>query len=250
MRNASSVFSTLAMAMAMLLPALAFAEDDKHEFLFLLEEAYTQERQETQIGTQVFISLEDDGGWESEVEAEYGLTDRLQVSTELEIEKENGENISVEGVGFGIAYALFQESEGAGPTVSLAFEVEKPVGSEGGWELMPTLNISKEISDNVFLHSNLAMSYTSDDGLSGLDQWSVGAGIGWEALDETVFVLELVREEQASADFTNKVWAEETTGSFGVGYEVIDDGIIGIALAQTLEDDGETSLVFQTQYEW
>lgn len=242
----------IAFALAFLFPASTYANDDepeKHEYLFLLEEAYTQEDNESQLGASLSHSLET-SEWDVEAEFEYGLTDRLQISMEMPIEKESSENPEIEELEFGVAYALILEDTSSLPTVTAALSIEAPLSADGNWEYVPSLNTSKQISDDLFLHTNLAGAFVSDDEISGVSEWSTGIGVAWEAVDETWMIAEILYEEEAELDAGRKVWKKTNLASVGFGIEPIDDVMIGSAYAHDLNESDGSRIIIQAQIEW
>ncbi len=242
----------IAFALAVLFPLSAFADGEEtegHDFLFLLEEAYTQEDGESQLGASLSHAT-DAAEWEMEAEFEYGLTDRLQVSIEVPIVKGRSDSPEIEELEFGVAYALVLEDASILPTVTAAASVQAPLSADGDWEYTTSLNTSKQVSDPLFLYTNLAGAFVSNDAISGVSEWSAGLGVAWEAADETWLIAEILHEEEADLDQGRKVWEQANFASFGLGFEPIDDVIIGAAYAHAFDDSDDSRLIIQAQVEW
>ncbi|MEL7541455.1 MAG: hypothetical protein AAGJ51_11175 [Pseudomonadota bacterium] len=89
---------------------MAKADDDfeQHDFLFLVEEAYTQEAGEPQIGFAFDYGF-DNEDWAIAGEFEYGFTERLQAFVEIPFQNSPQNDFDIGNVEFGVDYALLKD---------------------------------------------------------------------------------------------------------------------------------------------
>mgnify|MGYP001824644750 FL=1 len=172
--------------------AFAVEEEDdaypEQDFLFFLEEAYTQDQGEWQFSLAAgyfdnLLEEETDGQavsnrrtdlWLGLLGVEYGITNRLQIEFELpylrqEIEEDEatGGDRGVGDVEFVLGYALIEEGSGS-PQLTAGLEIIAPTGDEdaglgaGAWGWGPFLALSKQVVPKWYLHANLALQMTND----------------------------------------------------------------------------------------
>ncbi|MEL6876689.1 MAG: transporter [Pseudomonadota bacterium] len=234
-------------------PALASDDDDdddepeQQEVLFVLEEAFTQEKGEWQIGFALSQSLEEGGEREWEAEIEYGLTERLQIEAEFEFEQESGEN-EIGDIELGLAYAIVESEASGEPEVTLGAAILIPSGDgEGdasgvGFELL--LAASQEVTEGLFAHANFGFSEaaTRDFDTFRLNQseWSAGAALAYGFADEWFVIGEYEFAREAEDIGLGAVRASSHTAALGVTGEIAEEFTIGLGGAFVI-DKGEES---------
>ena len=264
--NPSTKFYTRAAVAALTIfasqPALAdddddFGEFEGQEFLFQLEEAYTQEAGEWQVGAGFDKSFDPSESL-FEFEVEYGITDRLQVAVEFPLLSEGGET-GVGDIEFAVDYALLKETGEGMPELTIGFGAAAPTGDEvngfgvGGWGYEVSLRASKQIHENVFAHATGAFEWVPNGGADAdaLTEWVIGAGAAWQASEPLTFVAEYLREMERETDAGMVDHETESYLSGGLSYEIADDLLVGAAGAVGLNDDSaDARLIVKFQTEW
>lgn len=277
----------LAIVLCVFLTPTAFADgdddDDEHEapeqdFLFLLDEAYTQEEGELQLDFSVDVATdltEEEGAFESSADEttyslafEYGITDNLTVEAEIPFisyEVEVGaEEVDESGIGdieIELAYQFVRESAG---TPALAFSIgvaaptgdhEKGLGTDTwGYEL--ALNLSRNFADDWFFHANLGYEQVNDakegdDEEVDETELYYGFALAFEATHSSTILLEYLGiEEEEDEDGETE---EEESGyvSLGYVYETESELELGLAYAGgTTDESFDNRLIFKLAYEW
>ncbi len=257
----------------LILPAhLTYADDDDDEsteqdFLFLLEEAYTQEEGEWQVAAKIsqtsFQQIEGDPDSKNksfDLGVEYGITDRLQLEFELPYQKTTLRNTNsttnsstVGNPEIAISYQLVQEDESK-PAITAGFGVEvaassdkAPIRSEE-WGYEAFVSLSRYFDDVGFLHASLGYGI-GDNG----DETELSYGVG--------FVLPLSDNWQIQLEYLVEDEEEEEAGvteeekssvlSFGTNYQFENEMILGMAYAIGDEEEiHDNSVSIKIQYEF
>ena len=244
-------------------PALADDDDEdeegeQHETLFLIEEAYTQEEGEWQIGFALEQSLDGESEREWELEIEYGLTERLQAEVEIEIEEEDGET-EVEDIGIGLAFALVEEEAGSRPEITMGGSVLIPSGSDGdersrGIGYSANLRASHVLRDGLYGHLAIGFTQSPDRVIAGetveASNWSLGAGIAQELGDEVFLVGEYRFDSDRSAVGPLSETDDTHTASLGVHMEPAEEFVIGAATSIAFGEDTQVALIVTAQIEF
>ncbi len=255
--------AAIAMAVAAAGVAPAKADDDdgqefeQQDFLFQLEEAYTQEAGEWQIGAKADFAFDP---WTAlyELEVEYGLTDRLQVSVELPI-VDGEEGSGVGDMEFAVDYALVKDQGGRAPELTVGFGASAPTGEAddgtgaGAWGYEASFRASKQVVPTVYAHALFAYEWVPDGGpdADALSEWAVGAGLAWRAADDVALLVEYLREREREEEDAVIERETESYLSAGVVLEVADDVEIGAAGAVGLNDDSaDARALIGFQVEW
>ena len=230
-------------------PAFADADDGldeaAHEFLFLIEEAYTQEAGEWQFGVAFDHAFEGSVSQYS-VEVEYGITERLQLEAELPVT--DGEGVyGVGDVEFSVAYALLKESEGASPEFTIAVSAVAPTGDAddglgtGDWGFEASAQLSKKLRDGLYAHIVGGREWTPNGGADAehLSEWLFGLGAAAYAGDRFALIAEYLREMEREIEQGVTERAVEEYASAGFGYEVFEDVTVGASGAVGLNDESD-----------
>ena len=223
----------------------ADGEFEAHEVLFLLEEAYTQEKAETQIGIGVDFDNGDD--YEIEVEIEYGVTDALQLVLEAPFEKDGSDGLEFGRLEFGADLAVLKdEGTGVTPQITFGLAFGAPTGDARGWLVEPSLRFAKMVSDSLFVHTLFAAEYFVEDGTSRWQEWQFGAGVGLMPDDQWAFTIEYLRE----AESQGAGWEAQHFGALSIAFEFPHELTVGAALVQSVDGGDETRGIFKAQIEW
>ena len=249
--------------------AFAMEEDEyaEQDFLFLLEEAYTQDQGEWQFSLSLgyFDNLEEEETdeqavvdkrtdlWAGLLGVEYGITDRLQIELELpylrqEIEEadETSRDSGIGDVEFALGYALIEEQRNA-PQLTAGLEVVAPTGDEdnglgaGAWGWGPFVALSKQVIPKLYLHANLAYQMTNDAEEDGekQDERELEYGIAavYQPTDELDLILELVGayEKEKNDEATEHSNALQLVP--GIKYEMENELQVGAAVVVGLNND-------------
>ena len=225
-------------------------EFEVQEVLFLLEEAYTQEDAETQVGLSLDFGDGDD--WSLEAEVEYGLSDRLQLVFEAPIETDDSGDAVFGDIEFGVDYAVLKdEGHGLAPELTFGMAFVAPTSSEeSDWRLEPSARLSKMVTEGVFVHALVSGEYRLEGDDSEWEEWSAGAAAGWRPYGGWGFTVEYLREEEAENVMGVREWETEETAAFSIAFEFENELTIGAAIAQSVDGRGETRGIFKTQIEW
>lgn len=252
------MLSSLAAAVSIAVAAPARADDEipQQDFLFLFETAYTQEQGEWQATAAADWQRDPDASLYA-IEFEYGITDRFQVSVELPFLDEDG----VSGIGdveFGAAYALLKEDDGL-PEFTIAAEARAPSGDEddglgvGGWGYGAALRASKLLMPRLYGHASAAYEWVPNGGAVAeeLDEWSFGAGLGFQPEDCVTLTAEVLHEREREVEDGEVERERETYLSVGAIFEPADDILVGVAGAFGVSDDSaDARLLAKLQAEW
>ncbi len=238
-------------------PAIASDDEaeglpEQHETLFLIEEAYTQEKREWQIGLALAQPLNEGGAREWEAEIEYGLTDRLQLEAEIELEQEDG-NSQWENVAFGLSYGLVTEDGAARPAITIGGRVLVPTndgeGDSRGLGFEVSTRASKRLDASLFGHVALKYAEMPDRTVLGQrlenSQWSAGAGLAYAIAPRSFLVGEYQFERDR--EYFDMTVSKQNSHAFslGINHEVGDGIIFGAAAAFSRTDESEfASLLF------
>ncbi len=248
-----------------LVPQQAVASEPEDEFegqeiLFLLEEAYTQEKGEWQIGTSLSQSLEgpDERGWELEVE--YGFTDRLQLFVELPMVDGPFNSGGIGDPEIGLDYAILKDTGGSMPEFTVGAALTLPVGDNengpgnGGVGYQLSARISKALTTDIFIHGLTeyeAVPNARQDGADlSLREYSFGAGFAYAPIDNLFLVTEYLWENEWEKQGGI---AETEIGqylSFGATYEFENNISIGLGAAAGVNRNSLSQLFLLAQWEF
>lgn len=249
----------------LLVPDQALASDSEEEFegqemLFLLEEAYTQQKGEWQIGAALSQSLDgqSERGWELEIE--YGFTDRFQAFAELPILDGPHGNDGFGDPEIGLDYAILKDTGGSVPEFTVGAAIILPVGNNqngpgsGGLGYQLSARISKALTPDIFIHGLAEYEAVPDarkDGMGfSLHEYGLGAGIAYAPIDDLFLVAEYLWEKEREKQ-NGMVEAEvEQLLSVGVTYEFPNDISIGLGGAVGLNDESTSQLFALAQFEF
>lgn len=249
--------------------SLGFDDDDVHEqdFLFILEEGYTQEKGEWQFGLSFQNAIyqlatnqknSTDNAWDFGVE--YGFTDHFQIEFSLPYQQStlyqsDGKstastmgNPEVE-----LIYQVVQESKKL-PAISMGVGIDiaassnkDPIRSEE-WGYESFVHTSKYFDDVGFFHANLAYG-VADKG----DVTEISYGIGFVRPFTENFsgmIEYLVEKETENTSISSE---SETLGQFAVGLSYQDNkGLVaGVGYGQSDNDESlEHAVTIKLQYEF
>jgi hypothetical protein len=226
---------------------------EQNDFLFLLEEAYTQEAGEPQIALSFDYGF-DGEDWALAGEFEYGLTKSLQVFVEVPFQNSPQTDFDIDNVEFGVDYAFLKDrGPGSTPEATVGVAVIAPVGESEteNWRLEPSLRLSKNILEPIYLHAGAAAELNiEDEDAMMLAEWTVGGGVGWRPRELLTFTAEYLRETEREEEFGVVRREVEHIVAGSVSYEIDDDVLIGAGASQAVSGSGETRLIIQAQVEW
>ena len=253
-------------------------EIEEQDFLFFLDEAYTQDNGEWQVSLSVgyFDNLregtaEDEQAqhsdlWIGLLGVEYGITDRLQVEFELPYlrltvhEDETARDSGIGDLEFAVGYALIEETDES-PQLTAGLEIIAPTGDEsaglgtGTWGWGPFLALSKQVSGQWYLHANLAFQISNNVEEDGerFDERELEYGLAavYQPTDNVDLILELVGAyERAQADEGTE-HGRVLQLAPGIKYEFENGLEVGVAAAFGLTDDTyDSGVLVKLQYEF
>lgn len=247
----------------MLVPQKAVASDTENEFegqemLFLLEEAYTQEKGEWQIGVSLGQTLEgaDERQWEFELE--YGLTDRLQIFAELPLRDSRSGGIGDPEIG--LDYALLKDSGDNIPEFTIGAALTVPVGDNnsgpgnGGVGYQLSARLSKALTTDFFVHALAeyeAVPNARQDGEDfSLREYALGAGLAYSPKEGLFLVAEYLWEKAREKQDDIIETESEHLLSTGITYEFDNDLSIGLGGAVGLNSDADSQFFALMQWEF
>lgn len=271
--------------------AMAIADEEeiesavRHEFLFMIEEAYTQEKGQRQVcftsqymdrkkskeGNELKITDQ----WQWMTEIEYGLSDWLQLEVEVPfanvhkktIEDSETTHLDKAGIGdveTGIRIRLSEENEGRwwSPTVSAGFELTWPTGywqkdlgtDRYGWEA--NLSLSKTI-DNWAYHLTGGFGMTDDAREQSeneevdVEEFKAGGALVYRPTDKLDFICELLAEFEKEESSSNRSHEAEFYMTPGIKHELFRDFEMGVGVPIGLTHESyDWAIVTKVQYEW
>ncbi len=282
----------ISLAVAFLLCALCSASGDiekeefeGQEFLFLTEEAYTQQKGQWQISisSQYFerkkskeadeVKLRNQWQWTAEVE--YGLSNWLQFEVEIpfqHVHKKTTEDDEITHLGetgisdveTGLKIKLFDENDDTwlSHTVSAGFELtwpsgrwRKDLGSDRiGWEAC--LSVSKTF-DKWAYHLTGGFGFTNDareqgeSSTSDETEYEVAAALVYSPAETFDLICELIAEFERETSNTSESHRDEIYALGGVKCELFDDFEAGIGIPIGLTSKSyDWGLIVKIQYEW
>ncbi len=228
----------------------------EQDFLFQFEEAYTQEKGETQIGGKF-----DHGFGPSssvfEFEIEYGITDRIEVSVEAPIVVGPGP-AGTGDIEFGVDYALTMDN-GSVPALTIGFGASAPTGNEDAgrgvdaWSYETSLRASKRITDNFYGHAMGAYEWTPNGGADAdmLSAWAFGVGAALRTTDKLTLIAEYLREAEREKEAGMVERETEAFLSAGAIVELNKFVSIGVAGAAGVSDESaDARALAKMQIEW
>lgn len=269
--------------------SIAFADETEedsegHQFLFIIEDAYTQEKDQWQLSfTSQYmdreITKEDDevkikDQWEWVMEAEYGLSECFQFTLEVPfgsvdkktIEDDETTRLNKSGIGdieTGIKIKLSEEGDQWWePTVSLGFGVSWPTGDwkrdlgtdSYGWET--NLLLSKT-TDKWAYHLSGGFGMTNhareqgESETSDIEEFEVGGALVYMATDRLDLICELLAEFEKEKTGSDTNHEKEIYVVPGFGYELFDDFEMGIGVPIGLTNASyDWGIIAKIQYEW
>ncbi len=240
--------------------AKCFAEErddeaQEQDFLFLLEEAYVQEKGEWQVG----IAWDRTIGATSdsfEFEVEYGLTDRLQVAMELPVVNDD----DASGVGdleFALDYALLKDEGALAPEFTIGAGAIAPTGGDGTgsgtWGYETSVRVSKQIAEGFYMHGAGAREAVPGGGPDAdlLREWSAGAGAALRVNNALTLTGEYIREVEREDEAGNSEKEVESYVTGGLILKISDLLEIGAAGGAGLtEDSADARFIAKFQAEW
>lgn len=228
-----------------------FVEQD---YLFLLEEAYTQEKGEWQA------SFAWDRGLDSQhnnfgIEFEYGITDRFQVTAELPLARGAGTTRAGD-LEFAADYALLKEADGDIAELTLGVGASAPVGDDeigaGEWGYEVSLRASKQLAPDIYGYLSWGYEWLPNGGREAqyADEWIFGVGAAWRAADDVIIISEYLRARESEQGLFEDERETQTYFSGGIAIEIVDDVLLGAAGAVGLNDNSETRFLAKLQAEW
>ena len=269
--------------------SIAFADEasedsEGQQFLFMTEDAYTQEkdqwqlsftsqyldRQKTKEGDEVKIKDQ----WQWMMEAEYGLSEWFQVTLEVPFASvhkktiEDGETTHLNKAGIGdietgIKIKLSEEGDQwCEPTVSLGFELSWPTGrwrrdlgtDRYGWET--NLLLSKTM-DKWAYHLSGGYGMTDDareqgeSETSDTEEFEVGGALVYMATNKLDIICELIAEFEKEKTRTSTSHETECYVAPGFGYKLFEDFEMGLGVPIGLTNDSyDWGIMAKIQYEW
>lgn len=274
----------------MLSVAASVTQADEHEFegqqfLFLTEDAYTQEEGEWQVSfvsqySERKRSKEGDekkqkDRWQWITEIEYGLTDRLQFEVGIpfaHVDKKTTEDgttthlseTGISDIETGMRLKLFDEDQSKwwSSTVSAGFGIAWP---SGRWR--------KDLGTDRFgWETNLAMSKTSErwayhlaggfgmvdgareqgeSGQTDIESFEVAGALVYRPAAELDILCELFAEFEEEKSGAGKSHETEFYVAPGFGYEWFENFDVGMSVPIGLTDDSyDWQIMLKVQYEW
>ena len=260
-------------------------EFEGQEFLFMTEEAYTQEKGQWQLSfsTQYMdrkttkegdeVKIKDQ--WQWIMEAEYGLSDWFQVSLEVPFASvhkktmEDNETTDFNKAGIGdletaIRLRLLEEdaSKWWSPTATIGFELTWPTGhwrrdlgtDRFGWE--GNLSLSKTV-DKWAYHLTGGFGMTNDAKEQGesdtvdIEEFELSGALVHSPTDRWDIICELSAEFETEDSGSSRNHEVEFYITPGVKYELFEDFAIGMAAPVGLTDESyDWGIMIKLQYEW
>jgi hypothetical protein len=259
-------------------------EPEGQQFLFMNEDAYTQEkdqwqlsftsqyqdRKKTKDGDEVKIKDQ----WQWVTEAEYGLSEWFQINMEvpfLSVHKvtiEDGEATHLDKAGIGdvetgVRIRLIEEDDQWWqPTVSAGFGLSWPTGQwrrdlgtdSYGWEA--NLLLSKT-TDKWAFHLSGGFGMTDDAREQGeseksdIEEFEVGGALVYGATDRLDIICELFSEFEREKTSTSVCHETEFYVVSGVGYKLFEDLEMGFGVPIGLTNSShDWGIIANIQYEW
>jgi len=263
------VFSPLFISFALTLPASSSAadfesEEYKQDFLFLLEEAYTQEQDEWQFGlayqqvnyqsTSMQAHLSD-VFWE--LGLEYGFTNHFQIELSLPYQQsswyQNGVKINTSALAnpeLDLIYQILEE-EGAIPAVSLGLGGVIPVSSakepirSDEFRSEFFISTSKYFHGLGFTHANLAYSAFNEGGDA---EFSYGVAFVRPLSENYAAIIEYLAERSVDTSEDNEELAQF---SIGFSYQNEHGLSAGVAYIEGNNKQAlENAIALKLQYEF
>jgi opacity protein-like surface antigen len=252
-RCRTSALTTLVLAYGALSAHSAKAEEanpepTEHEALFILEGAYTQEDGEWQVGIALTQSLERGNEREWEAEVEYGITDRLQIEAEFELEQEDGRT-EFGDASLGASYAVLEGAGATRPEVAVKATLVFPTGDQSGNATGVGfglgLGISQQLRSNLFAHFEAGYSQEPRRAVGTVEtrsnEWHVGAALAYQVNDAWFLTAEyeLGRESKKLGPLSENE-SVHIAGA-GITHEIGDDFILGLAGAAQSASGGTSA---------
>lgn len=257
------------------------------DFLFLIEEAYTQRQNEIQFAmmgsyfhhnVEIEKEIEDDevnitknktNQFESIYEIEYGITDRLQVEAEfsyVDISKNTNEHKyrhkSIGNTSLGLSYALIKENNNL-PEIAVGLEIAAPTENKRkslgilskNWHYGSFIGLSKAIQDNLFLHLRAEYetirNVKTTDGKIDEHEIGLGAALVYKYSPRWEFILESLFEQEIEISSSAKEYSNSLYLAPAIKYSFMNDVQIGISYAKNINADGfNWGVLSRIQYEF
>jgi hypothetical protein len=285
----TSTIVSIGIALSIGFYSIAFAGESQEEpegqqFLFMNEDAYTQEKGQWQLsftsqyqdrkkikdGDEVKIKDQ----WQWVMESEYGLSEWLQINLEvpfLSVHKvtiEDGEATHLDKAGIGdvetgIRVRLIEEDDQWWQsTVSVGFGLSWPTGQWGrdlgtdgyGWEV--DLLFSKT-TDKWAYHLSGGFGMTDDAREQGeseksdIEEFGVGGALVYGATDSLDIICELFSEFEREKSGTSVSHETVLYVVPGVGYKLFKDFEMGLGVPIGLTNEShDWGIIANIQYEW
>lgn len=265
-RNKLSLFFLVFLCLANSSKTLADENSVEQDFLFITEEAFTQEAGEFQfgVGFESFSASLNELSANSKqkqlsLEIEYGLTDDWQISIEQSFEdfEFSSANFRLDEeesgpVELGLKYQIHRTDKAS---FSAAIEIESPEESGEDWQYGFGLFYSRNLSEDWFVH--LQHGCEREDGEleceSGVafarhvsDQWTLNAEISHSETESVEFI------DNQPNDLIINLSENLTVYSLGAYYTAPQDWMLGIAVTHGSESffyDNGVVLKFQVEFD-
>lgn len=224
----------------------------QQDFLFLLEEAYTQEAGEWQASASLDRQF-NPGSSLVELDLEYGITERLQLSVQLPWSHEPGAS-GLSASELAIDYAVLKDEGFATPELTIGAAVIAPTGDDdvslNGWGYEVSLRTSKLVLPATYVHGMVAYERVTSEGESAAE-WSLGGGLAFRPSRCLTLIGEYIHEIERETDGLGATERQsEDFLSGGIVFEIADDLLIGAGGALNLQDSDEHRLLASVQIEW
>jgi hypothetical protein len=240
---------------------------NEQDFLFLLEEGYSQEQAEWQVSLDYQYARyklahrqnkAQDDIWLFAIE--YGITDRLQVGfsqfyqqNKLYRGRQQHNTSTLGNPSFEIAYQIIQEGHRL-PATSIVFAIEIPAGTEkepigsDNWGYEGAVNSSKYIEGLGFFHAGLAYERTEHGDET---EFTYGIGFVRSFNDALSGMIECLFSHETELGRDTKETEKVVQWSLGVNYQSDSEVVIGFAYGRSNDVHNlEHSLRFKIQYEF
>jgi hypothetical protein len=242
-------------------------ENHEEDFLFLLNGAYTQEANESEIGINYqYIKYKHNGNKKDSIDhslklfAEYGFTDRLQIGFSLPYQQstwyEAGVKADASSIGnpeVGLSYKIIQETSNL-PAVSVGVSVDVGAGSNKEpirskeWAYGGFFNASKHIDDWGFIHANLVYGKAENG-----DKTNTAFGLGFirPFTDNFSGMIEYVIEKESYKYHYGSEKQTISLLSLGLSYQNNNGLVVGLGYGQSNDDeffDHALSLILEYEF--
>lgn len=209
------------------------ADEQRHEFLFLLDEGYVQEKGEWQVNFSIDSDI-DAADTEFELELEYGISDRFQIEAELEADDSNGPEISE----LEVAYSFAADNR----ALTFGIGALPPAEGDSSWGYSLSTRTSVLLGGETFLHASVGY-----ESLSETSERELGLALATTFDSGVTAVLEgTIAEERESNQSSTLGFV-----SLGAHVDVLDDSVLGLSVAFGLTDAApDLRAILRFSVEW